>query len=240
MKSLSEIRLKYAVLLVLAAFLVAGLAGCAATKQARGVKTSGFLGDYTMLEKGAKGEALLIYKNPKADWPSYSKIQLDPVVIWRQGELKSTDIPKEDLQRLANNFHQLLQRELSQDYEMVSAPGPRTLRLQVALTDVEESDAAVDTVTSVIPVGMVISGAKDFATGKPAFTGEASVEAKITDGRTGELLAAAVDRRVGGETIEASVDNWDDVNKIIEIWSKLLRFRLCKNRGDKDCTDPVQ
>jgi hypothetical protein len=232
--------LKYAVLLVLAAFLVAGLAGCAATKQARSVETSGFLGDYSMLNKGEKGEALLAYQNPKADWPSYRMMQLDPVVIYRRGELKNTSIPKEDLQRVANNFHQLLKQEVSQDYEMVSAPGARTLRVQVALTDVEKSYAAVDTVTSIIPVGMVISGAKDFATGKPAFTGEVSVEVKVTDARTGELLAAAVDRRVGGENIEASVDNWDDVNKILQIWSKLFRFRLCKFRGDRDCVDPVQ
>jgi hypothetical protein len=146
----------------------------------------------------------------------------------------------EDLQRLANNFYLLLQKELEKDYEMVREPGPRTLRIQVALTDVEASWAAMDTVASVIPISMAVSAAKEFATGKPAFVGEVSAEVKATDARTGELLAAAVDRRVGGNEIEASIDNWDDANKIIELWSKLFRFRLCKLRGGEDCLSPLE
>jgi hypothetical protein len=117
-------------------------------------------------------------------------------------------------------------------------PGPRTMRIQVALTDMQESWATTNTVTSVIPVGMALSAGKEFVTGKPAFVGEATIEVKATDGRTGQLLAAGIDRRVGGDAIEASVDSWDDVNKIMELWSRFFRFRLCKLRGDSDCFHP--
>ena len=67
---------------------------------------------------------------------------------------------------------------------------------------------------------------------------EATIEAKVTDGRTGQLLAAGIDRRVGGNEIKATVDSWDDVNKIMELWSRFFRFRLCKLRGDRDCFHP--
>ena len=217
-----------------------GFSGCGA-KRARDVKHSGFLGDYSMLENKRERDDtmyLYFYSNPKIDWPSYSKISLDPIVIWRRAELQQEGAPMEDLQRVANNFYQLLHKELSKDYEMVKELGPNTMRIQVALTDVEASWAAVDTVTSVIPAGVGISAGKEFITGKPAFVGEASIEAKVTDARTGQLLLALVDRRVGGNEIEASVDNWDDVNRIIEIWSKLGRFRLCKLRGGEDCLKP--
>jgi hypothetical protein len=128
-------------------------------------------------------------------------------VIWRRAELEKEGAPMEDIQRLANNFYLILQKELEKDYKMVNEPGPRTLKIQVALTDIEESWAAMDTVTSVIPIGMAVSAAKEFATGKPSFVGEVSAEVKATDARTGQLLAAGVDRRVGGNEIEASVDN---------------------------------
>ena len=226
---------------VLMAIIVAaiGFSGCGPSR-ARDVKQSGFLGDYSMLEKTSEKERpLYSYRNPKADWPSYSKILLDPIVIWRRSELAKEGAPMEDLQRLANNLHLLLKKELEKDYEMVAEPGPRTIRMQMALTDVEASWAAVDTVTSVIPIGIGISAATEFVTGKPSFVGEVSAEAKLTDARTGELLIAAVDRRVGGNEIEASVDNWDDVNKIMEIWSKLIRFRLCKLRDGEDCLSPL-
>ena len=70
--------------------------------------------------------------------------------------------------------------------------------------------------------------------------GEASVEVKTGDSQTGELLAAVVDRRVGGKTIKTSVSSWDDVNKIMEIWSKILRFRLCEWRGGDPFINPVE
>jgi hypothetical protein len=226
------------VIVMAAVFLVSG---CARTKQARSAKThSGFLGDYSMLEKGEKGEAMMAYINPDADWPSYSKILLDPVDILSRAEEQANSTPQEDYQMLANNFYSLLYKEFSKDYEMVKEPGPRTLRFQVALTDVEKSWAVTNTITSVIPVGIVISAGKNFATGKPSFVGEVSVEAKILDARTGQLLAMGLDRRVGSGSIRASVDNWDDANKILEVWSKMMRFRLCKHRGDKDCTRPKE
>jgi hypothetical protein len=194
--------------------------------------------DTSILKKGGPDEALYVYRNPKADWPSYSKILLDPVVNLRQAALEEQGLPMEDIQRLANNFFVLIYKELDKDYEMVKMPGPRTIRVQVALTDLQESWATTDTVTSVIPVGMVLSAGSEFVTGKPAFVGEATIEVKATDGRTGQLLAAGIDRRVGGDAIEASVDSWDDVNKIMELWSRFFRFRLCKVRGDSDCFHP--
>jgi hypothetical protein len=231
-----KINLKSLILVIIIATF--WLSGCGA-KRARDVKFSGFLGDYSLLEKQRdQDSALYGYRNPKADWPSYSKILLDPIEIWRRAELEKKGAPMEDLQRLANNFYLILHKELSKDYEMVKVPSPRTMRIKVALTDVEESWAAMDTVTSIIPIGIVISAGQEFATGKPSFAGEVSAEIKVTDGRTGQLLAAGVDRRVGGNEIEASVNNWDDANRIIEIWSKIVRFRLCKFRGGKDCLKP--
>ena len=81
---------------------------------------------------------------------------------------------------------------------------------------------------------------KDFATGKPSFVGEVSIEAKVVDARTGQVLIMGVDRRVGSASLRASTDNWDDANKILEVWSKWMRFRLCKLRGDKDCSKPKE
>ncbi len=213
-------------------------ASCTTTKRARDVEHKGYLVDASILKKGGEGEALYKYINPKADWPSYSKVLLDPVINMRRAELNKEGPPPEDIQRLANNFYVLLYKELDRDYEMVKMPGPRTMRIQVALTDMQESWATTNTVTSVIPVGMALSAGKEFVTGKPSFVGEATVEAKVTDARNGQLLAAGIDRRVGGNQIKASVDSWDDVTKIMELWSKVLRFRLCKLRGERDCFLP--
>lgn len=214
--------------------------GCARTKQARVVKQSGFLGDYSKLEKGKKGEPLQIYKNPDADWSSYTKIILDPIAIWNKVEKRIDSNPQEDLQRVANNFHSLISQELSKDYEMVKEPGPRTMRIQIALTDVEKSWPSVNTEKTMIPVGTFVSPAEDFTTGKPSSVGGVTDEAKVLDALTGQVLAMTVDGRGGLNYVRTSADNWEDVNNILEFWSKMVRFRLCKFRGDKDCTAPKE
>ncbi|HUK83214.1 MAG TPA: DUF3313 family protein [Verrucomicrobiae bacterium] len=56
-----------------------GLAGCATTRQAsKGIKESGFLGDYSQLQKGKKGQAALVYTNPSANWANVYEGSIDP------------------------------------------------------------------------------------------------------------------------------------------------------------------
>lgn len=219
------------------------IAGCAATKQARDVEQSGFLGDiYPKLRKGKEGEALLVYKPDKIDsarFARYTKILLDPVTIWRGEESREKGVPQEDIQVLADHFYSLLYLTFEQDYEMVQKPGPNTLRIQVAITKLEESMVVLDVVSTVVPQARALSTLKGLATGKPAFVGEASVEAKVSDAQSGRILAAVVDRRVGKKKLEAEVfDTWGDVNEILEYWSKQARFRLCEARGGTNCVHP--
>jgi hypothetical protein len=216
------------------------LGGCAASQQARNVETSGFLGDdYALLRAGGEGEALLVYRNPDADWAAYDKIKLDPVTIWAGEGSAFEDFSKPDRQELADTLYTMLVEELSQDFQMVDDLGPGVLHVQVAITDAQTSNPTLDTISSVVPQALLLSQAKGLVTGKPGFVGEASVEAKATDGQTGELVAAGVDRRVGGKSVTgAPTDSWDDVRQAYRYWAKQFRYRLCTERGATGCTPP--
>lgn len=222
-----------------AASAVMLMAACAGTQQARDVQTSGFLGsDYELLHQGQEGEALLVYRKPDVDWKAYDKIKLDPVTIWAGEESAFEDFSKPDRQELANTLYTAIHQELEQDYTMVNATGPGVLHLQVALTDAQTSYPTMDTISSIVPQALLISEAKDLATGKPSFVGEASGETKMSDGASGELLAAAVDRRVGGKSLSGSTDSWNDARQAFVYWAEQLRYRLCTERGDGDCQAP--
>ena len=192
--------------------------GCASTGQARSVETSGFLQDlYPRMHKGKEGEALLVYKNPHGIVPVHkaTKIMLDPVLIYRGQDIKMNGMPQEQAQVMADTFYALIYQELSKDYEMVKQPGPDTLRAQVAIVHMEQSYPALDIISTIpAPLNVLALGSalKAVATGKPAFTGEAAVEAKVSDAQTGEVLAAFVDRRVGKKKLDAeSFNSWADV-----------------------------
>jgi hypothetical protein len=216
------------------------LAGCAASQQARDVEESGFLGqDYALLRPGEEGEALLVYRNPDASWSSYDKIKLDPVTIWAGEGSEFEDFSQPERQELADTLYTMVAEELSQDFQMVDQPGPGVLQVQVAITDAQTSNPTMDTISTVVPQALLLSQAKGLVTGKPGFVGEASVELRATDGQTGELVAAGVDRRVGGKSVTgAPTDSWDDVREAYRYWAKQFRYRLCAERGATDCTPP--
>lgn len=220
------------------------LIGCTTSqsKQARTVEKSGFLGDYSMLSPGGEGEALLFYENPEANWPSYNKIFLAPVAYYGGRETYPKGFTRADLQKLVNRFYYILYNDLAQDYQMVDEPAPDTLRIQVALTSVGESSQTADSVSAVAPV--IVNPIRNFAgslSGETILAGQASIEAKITDGLTGKLLYAAVDRRVGQRsTSGSSTRRTADVEEIMWYWGDLARYRLCTLRGGEKCIRPEQ
>jgi hypothetical protein len=112
------------------------------------------------------------------------------------------------------------------------------MRIQAAITGAKKANVVTNTVSSVLPIGMGVSVASDFVTGKPTGVGEASMEIKVTDASTGELLGMAADRRVGGKSPEGIVDTWHDANAALEYWAKRLRYFLCEERGGIGCIEP--
>ena len=202
--------------------MLIGIGGCAATQEAKSVEKSGFLGDYSLLKEGqrstisegAEDQALWVYKNPAAEWRKYKKIQLDPVTLWMsQKDSQLKDVSVEDRQRLAALLWKEINEQLRKDYEMTSQPGPDVMRIQVAITEAGDSNATLDTVTSIIPQTRLLTGAKGMATGVSGFTGSASAELKATDASTDTILVAAVDRRGGTKSLRGVTNEWNDVEQ---------------------------
>lgn len=217
---------------------VAVLAGCAQSKQARSVDTSGFLSNYDMLEEGTGDQVLLRYQKPGVRWASYKSIQLDPVTIWQAPDSPMLDVSAADRQTLANNFYVLVAEALAPNYTIVRSPQANTLRVQIALTDADKSKPFLDTVSTIMPIGLAASQLKGFVTGRPTFVGETSMEIKVTDAMSGELLAAGVDSRVGNKSINASLKSWADVNDSMKYWADFFAYRLCQERGTSTCEKP--
>lgn len=215
------------------------LAACADTKQGQDITVSGFLGDYSILKRGGEGQAAYVYIAPGADASRYDKIWLDAVTVWKDpGQARFKGVPQSDLQMLANAFYSTVHDKLSEDYEMVRGPTPGALRVQIALTDAEASNPGLDTISSIVPQLRLATRLSGLITEKPFFVGATTAEAKLTDAMTGELLGAGIDRRVGGNSVEDSLDSWNDVHAAFRLWAERLSFRLCRGRGDEDCQPP--
>jgi len=194
-----------------------------------------------LMQPGKEGEANLVYMNPKARWRNYNKIMLDAVTVWLGKDSQAHDtgvIPPDDVRALANSFYKKLSEHLSKDYTIVQSSGPDVMRLSVALTDVEHGMPLLDTVSTVVPIARVLSEGKKLGTGTQAFVGHASVEARIVDSQSGKLLGAGIDQRAGGKKLGKGPGFWRDVENVFDYWAAKIRWRLCTQRGGKDCQSP--
>ena len=202
---------------------------CATTHAVRHVKTSGFLGDYSQLRPGGDGEPALIYRQATAG-PGYGKVLIDPVVTYAGPGSRLHKLSAQDRQALLDYFHAALREQLGQDFALAEAAGPGTLRLRVALTDARGSKILMDTLSTVVPVGLAISALQRVALGQTATSGRATIEAEVLDSQTGERLAALVDGRAGRK-VTGRFDKWkkwQDVRDACDYWSGRLRAELAR------------
>ena len=224
--------MRFAILLVAAV----ALAGCGSSRPVRDVQPQGFLGDYSQLTPGSEGEAGLRYINSNVQWASYDKVMVEPVTVWQSPA--TANIPEQDLKTAADYLYAQLRDELGKDFQLVDRPGPDTLRVEAAVTGARAANQRMVVVSSVVPIGAAISGAYEYVTGEPTFQGEAAVEARMTDAQSGEVLAAAVDRRMGGRALNSATSEWTDVHNILAYWAQQTRFRVCELQERTGCARP--
>ena len=197
------------------------LSGCSTTEKAKVTQASGFLGsDNAKLSVGGKDQAGLRYFNPAANWTQYQKVLISPVTFWGAD---TTKVSAPDQQTLVNYFSQQLHQELGKKFTVVDQPGPGVLKIATALTDAEAATPGLRSVSMIIPQAHLISNLKYLATGTFPFVGAAQAEVKITDSVTGETLAAAVDKQLGGGSFTTGFQwQWGDAENAITEWSKKL------------------
>jgi hypothetical protein len=216
-------------LLAVAAMILLG--GCQTPLGVRKVKPSGFLKDYSQLKAGESGQAKLVYINPNTNFAKYDKVMIAPITVWVKADSKLAKLPKKDLEALANYLDATVRENLKKDYTIVKQPGPDVMRLRIAITEGKKANVVMNTVSTIVPVGLAIDVVKFIAVGTHTSVGEASVEAEIVDSVSGERLIAAVDGRAGRKNlVSGNFTGWGDVQDAYDYWAKKLQARLAELR----------
>jgi len=218
---MKKIHIKILVGLLLALLLCA----CAGPE----IKNSGFLGDEGSYAKlTTPGRAVdKVWINPAADFTKYKKIMLDEVVFYLKKDGESQAVHPEDIKELTKAFHEAFVKTLGKKYPLVSTPGPDVLRVKVAIVDIEPSNRALDTITTVLPVGIAVSLVKSGAGGGGTGVGQASMEFELLDSETNQVLAMGKDTKIGSKlNMEAKVDEWGHAKAAFAYWAESLNKAL--------------
>jgi hypothetical protein len=181
---------------------------------------SGFLPAELPLVADPECASRLWWEADGVDWSRYKRVMIDEVTVSLHGEaLARTKTTAEERRTLASNFRQIVVKELGGSYPVVAEAGPDVLRIRAALTDVAPTDRLTNAATLA-------------AVGVPFDLGGASVEAAFLDSRSGQLLAAVVDRKSGNplKTLDG-LTRWDHAKTAFTLWAKELRDALDQSHG---------
>lgn len=231
--------MKHAVLSGIIAVLTAALflGGCAGSYQARSVDLKNSpLVDPGILVKGSGDEALYRYVNPQSAGRQYDKMLIDPVMILKDGEL--SDKERENYQNLANNAYLYLSEEMKKYFTIITVPEPGAIRVQWAIIDADSSKPVRNTLSTFVPFGIGLSIVKVAVTGKQSGVGEITTQIKFTDAVSGELLAADLDRRVGGKEITELWSSWYNADEALKYWAKRMGYVACTQKKLEGCVKP--
>jgi hypothetical protein len=191
--------------------IVFGLYACAV--QPTG--SNGFLSDYSKLQQNPRYQGSKIYTNPEIPLKNYSRFIVNPVQVRLSsiGAHRGADASKQ--QEISQYAHQQFVSALQTGgYEVVTNPGPGTLILRSALTEVAPSELKPRSFLMNISLG------------------GASIEAEFIDALSGEVVVAVTESQRGGK-ISTGTNDYENAKNVIDRWAERLVRRMDEEHGKK-------
>ncbi len=222
--------------------VVAGLAlavlvvGCSVTQKEKPELTGGHCAIIppqicSQMVPGTSEQAGLHYITYGVQWNQYTKVMIDPVTLWSGEE---ATLSASDSQMLCNYFFNALVKALGAKVQLGNEAGPGVMRLQAAIMGAETATPVLRSISMLVPQARVLGTLKYAATGTYPFVGGAQGEILATDSVSGRVLGAAVDRRVGGGSMQnVAVWQWGDAENAMDKWAELTATRMQELQAGK-------
>jgi hypothetical protein len=200
-----------------------------------GREVSGFLGDYSGLIPDAKNGDLLLYKKDADVLRKYKKFILDPITIYLLPAAQDRGIDPDDMDRMARYFEDAITDELAKSgYEIVTAPGPDVLELNVAITNVEPTGGKKNAAVKGAATAASVAVAPGASLLVPRLSiGKVGIEGEMLDSTSGDRVVAFVTSKGGRRWFSGlnAYKKWGDIEKAFRSWAKEFRERLDEAHG---------
>lgn len=188
-----------------------------------------FLGtDYTLLQAKPELKGALGWRSPEFTIGKYTAFYIEPVALWHGEDMaKESGLEPEQLEALAEYFRDVLSKVPDgQKLQLAAQPGPGVISVQAAITEIETSSPVSNALTSVIPVGILLSAGKQAATGQAMGVGKCSVEMRFVDSVSGDKLALFAETKVGKKYSASGFTETGQSKEAMDEWAALLKERV--------------
>ena len=165
---------------------------------------SGFLKDYSMLERSKNRASAWVWEKPGVDMRIYDRLMFDPVEVKLLEGSQAGELGKETLDKVADAFRRIMTETVDPYYSVVNKRGPYVLRVRLAVTDV--------------------APAQEAGKGGPNVRmGQATMEGEFLDAVSGEQLAAFTEKISGSAAGKGKAPpEWRHVEGAFQEWANAL------------------
>ncbi|CAH1526980.1 conserved exported hypothetical protein [Vibrio owensii] len=207
--------------ITLSVFIVL-LAGCARGPQVDETKFT----SYEDFRPGPEGRVDLVWARDdikdaqtlKAVLDKYDSVLVDRVFV----VVKDAELDDESISELSDYMVMTLKEKISTNKRIVDEPSDSTLRLSIAISNVETPNPILAVTSSVLPFGIGVSTISKLTTGEHTNVGEATIELLVSDSKTAEPIFAVIDRHVGDKDLDNIVDGLSGAKDAIDWWVNRL------------------
>ncbi|MGR5436688.1 DUF3313 domain-containing protein [Vibrio owensii] len=207
--------------ITLSVFIVL-LAGCARGPQVDETKFT----SYEDFRLGPEGRVDLVWARDdikdaqtlKAVLDKYDSVLVDRVFV----VVKDAELDDESINELSDYMVMRLKEKISTNKRIVDKPSDSTLRLSIAISNVETPNPILAVTSSVLPFGIGVSTISKLTTGEHTNVGEATIELLVSDSKTAEPIFAVIDRHVGDKDLDNIVDGLSGAKDAIDWWVNRL------------------
>ncbi len=177
-----------------------------------GRSPSGFLTNYQQMNAGyGMADAVSAYVKPGLDLKKYDSVIIEPVTTI----VATPGIGSAVKDQIAVYLEEAMHERLGQNFKVVSAAGPGTMRIRTALTDVVENQNLGKPVTTVHTGARVTLAGTLGSAEVAAFLSNVSFEGEIVDSLSGQRLLANTDHRLGNKREASASTSWAGVRSAV-------------------------
>ncbi len=198
------------------------ISACALLGQSALVSSSEFIDNPPQLVQDADRTGAMIWEKPGVDRSVYTRVMIEPVIIFVSPDSKEKGLNADELKALADSFQNALISTLEPEIPVVTQPGEGVLYLRAALVDVKFAKKKRG-LLGYTPVGFVVTAAAD-AAGARVQLQDVTLEVEALDSVSGERIAVVVDE--APETVGEEKPSWDSVNQTFVFYAERFKQRL--------------
>jgi hypothetical protein len=163
-------------------------------------------------ENSALGNKALVRQSDPRTLEKYRKVVIEDVRVAQPKAAAGVKrANREESERLAERFEEILREELSPHYQITNRRGRDTLTVRATLTELQPSRPEVFVFNYLL------------ATGKTPGAGSTTVEAEVLDSLSRRQVYAIVDQYKGSKFQPHGIERWGQTEASMRAWSRKIR-----------------